>query len=253
MDFSEKLQRLRKQYGWSQEQLAEQLGVSRQAVSKWESGSTLPDVEKLMALSDLLDLSLDELLRDKPSKAASPSRRPCSYHYEYRSRGTLFGLPWVHIHVGRGGHYRARGILAIGNVAQGVVALGGIAMGGLTLGGLSVGFVALGGLAVGLAALGGMALGLLALGGLALGLLAMGGLAIGMCALGGCAIASQVAFGGYAQAPIALGDVTRGVYTFSLQQGRLLGITPEALEALILKQCPGFLPSLAHWLTQFLH
>lgn len=253
MEFSEKLQRLRKQRGWSQEQLAEPLGVSRQAVSKWESGGSLPDVEKLVALSELFDLSLDELLLDKPAEATAPVRRPFSYHYEYRSRATLFGLPRVHIHVGRSGHYRARGILAIGNIAQGVVALGGVAMGGLTLGGLSIGLVALGGLAVGLAALGGMALGLVALGGLALGLLAIGGLAVGMCALGGCAIASQVAIGGYAQAPIALGDVTRGIHTFALQQGRLLGITPEALEALILKQCPDFLPGLAHWLTWFFH
>jgi transcriptional regulator with XRE-family HTH domain len=253
MNFSEKLLHLRKQRGWSQEQLAEQLCVSRQAVSKWESGSSLPDVEKLIALSALFDLSLDELLLDKPSEAAMPARRPFSYHYEYRSHAMLFGLPWVHIHVGRGGHYRARGILAIGNIAQGVVALGGVAMGGLTLGGLSLGLIALGGLAAGLAALGGLALGLLAVGGLALGLLAMGGVAIGICALGGCAIASQVAIGGYAHAPIALGDVTLGVHTFTIQQGRLLGITPEALETLILEQCPGFFPGLAHWLTQFFH
>lgn len=66
MNFAEKLCVLRNQSGYSQEQLAEKMGVSRQAVSKWESGATLPETEKIIQLSDLFDVSTDFLLRDAP-------------------------------------------------------------------------------------------------------------------------------------------------------------------------------------------
>lgn len=65
MSFSEKLQKLRKDKGLSQEQLAELLDVSRQAVSKWESGQTYPEIDKLIKLSDLFNVTLDELVRDR--------------------------------------------------------------------------------------------------------------------------------------------------------------------------------------------
>lgn len=61
---SEKLYKLRKSSGLSQEQLAEQLNVSRQAISKWESGSAIPESEKLIAISDYFDVSVDYLLKD---------------------------------------------------------------------------------------------------------------------------------------------------------------------------------------------
>ena len=64
MKFEEKLVRLRKRQGMSQEELAERLGVSRQAVSRWELGSTLPDVPNLRKLSDLFGISADDLIRD---------------------------------------------------------------------------------------------------------------------------------------------------------------------------------------------
>lgn len=64
MNFAEKLCVLRSQSGYSQEQLAEKMGVSRQAVSKWESGVTLPETEKIIQLSNLFDVSTDFLLRD---------------------------------------------------------------------------------------------------------------------------------------------------------------------------------------------
>ncbi len=58
-----KLQQLRKQHGLSQEQLAENLGVSRQAVSKWERGEASPDTDNLIALAKLYNVSLDQLLQ----------------------------------------------------------------------------------------------------------------------------------------------------------------------------------------------
>lgn len=63
MQIAERLIALRKQYGISQEGLADQLSVSRQAVSKWETGQTLPETEKLIRLADLYSVSLDDLLR----------------------------------------------------------------------------------------------------------------------------------------------------------------------------------------------
>ena len=64
MRFEEKIVELRKQKGLSQEELAEQLGVSRQAVSRWELGQTLPDILNLLQLCDLFGVSADYLVRD---------------------------------------------------------------------------------------------------------------------------------------------------------------------------------------------
>ncbi len=64
MALSEKLYALRKKSGLSQEQLAEQLKVSRQAISKWESGTSVPESDKLIAISDYFQVSLDYLLKD---------------------------------------------------------------------------------------------------------------------------------------------------------------------------------------------
>lgn len=61
--FPENLARLRKRAGYTQESLAEALGVSRQAVSKWESGQAMPEAATLVELADLLDCSLDQLMR----------------------------------------------------------------------------------------------------------------------------------------------------------------------------------------------
>lgn len=64
MTIGEKLAQLRKQYHYTQEQLADLLGVSRQAVSKWESDLSLPETYKLIQLSKLYDISLDELIHE---------------------------------------------------------------------------------------------------------------------------------------------------------------------------------------------
>ena len=65
MTFGEKLQILRKQDGLSQEKLASQLTVSRQAVSKWELDSSLPDTENIIQISKLFNVSIDYLLKDE--------------------------------------------------------------------------------------------------------------------------------------------------------------------------------------------
>ena len=65
MEFHNKLYNLRKQKGLSQEELANRLNVSRQTISKWEVGDSTPDMEKLIAISDMFEISLDELVMDK--------------------------------------------------------------------------------------------------------------------------------------------------------------------------------------------
>ena len=65
MEFNNRLYQLRKQKGLSQEELASRLNVSRQTVSKWEVGDSTPDMEKLVAMSALFDVSLDQLVLGK--------------------------------------------------------------------------------------------------------------------------------------------------------------------------------------------
>lgn len=78
MDLQEKLKALRKQTGMSQEQLAEKLHVSRQAVTKWETGTGLPDLENLRALAAIFQVSVDELL-------AAPGAAPAAPEFLYES------------------------------------------------------------------------------------------------------------------------------------------------------------------------
>lgn len=75
MTFAEKLQKLRKQNGLSQEQLAEKLNVSRQAVSKWEMG-TIPDMENMLKLGRYFDCSLDYLMNDDIDTNAKSQQSP---------------------------------------------------------------------------------------------------------------------------------------------------------------------------------
>ena len=74
MTFSEKLYQLRKNKGLSQEQLAEQLAVSRQAISKWESAAAMPESEKILAISRFFGVSLDYLLKEEFEEEDNPEK-----------------------------------------------------------------------------------------------------------------------------------------------------------------------------------
>lgn len=241
MEFQQRLYELRKQSGLSQEGLADLLGVSRQAVQKWEAGTSRPDLDNLAALARYFNVSLDYLVTGQEAQV-SPNPAPTTivnnyysaFHYEYKSKRTLFGLPLVHIRLGNRGIGVAKGILAIGNVAVGVFTLGGFSFGLFSVGGLSFGLLfALGGWAMGALAIGGLAIGLIALGGGAVGLFAMGGGAFGVYAAGGGAIASEIAIGGSAHAPLAIGQVAEGALTF----GR--GADPQAMASAIREAAAG--------------
>ena len=75
MIFSEKLQILRKNKGYTQEALADKLGVSRQAVAKWESGQIYPDISNLILISELMNVSVDYLVKDQDC-AVNPKQKP---------------------------------------------------------------------------------------------------------------------------------------------------------------------------------
>lgn len=85
MKFCDKLLKLRKMNNMSQEQIADKLGISRQAVSKWESGLSIPDMEKMMQLCKILNCNLDELVDDgvgTTTKPASDLKMSFDYYYK---------------------------------------------------------------------------------------------------------------------------------------------------------------------------
>ncbi len=253
MDFRERLFDLRRQAGLSQEELANLVSVTRQAVQKWEAGTSRPDMDNLVSLAEYFKVSLDFLVMGKePTPPPTPTivnnyynGRPERWHYEYKSKRTLFGLPLVHVNVGHGDHW-ARGIIAVGDIATGVVALGGVAAGLFTLGGVSLGLLlALGALSIGTVSIGGVAIGLIVLGGVAMGWLSIGGVGVGVYAAGGIVGASKVAVGSIATGALAIGTEADGAQTILLPLAGLRGEDLTAAQAAIDAACagaPGFVP-----------
>lgn len=74
MKFNEKLIQLRKEKGLSQEALGEKLNVARQTVSKWELGETTPEMDKLVKMSELFEISLDNLIKDNTETTPTNSQ-----------------------------------------------------------------------------------------------------------------------------------------------------------------------------------
>lgn len=231
MNFAEHLMTLRKQRGWSQEELGDQIGVTRQTVSKWEMGQSTPELEKLIELSKLFHMSIDRLvgLEDAGESGGTSGyrqtraeMRSLGVYYEYISPVKVFGLPLIHIRLGFGPRL-ARGIIAIGNCAVGVVAIGGCSLGLFSLGGVTLGLLfAFGGLSLGLVALGGVAIGGFAVGGCAFGqwLAAGGGAFSNYLAIGGGAWSRGLAIGGSAYGHIAVGtNEASGTFPYLRQYG----------------------------------
>ena len=252
MKFDEKLQKLRKDKGLSQEELAEMMNVSRQAVSRWESGLSYPETEKIITLSEIFGVTVDSLLKDGMVKFSGDNDIYEPYwvsrgrHYEYKSKTLVFGLPLVHINIGRG-LKRAKGIIAIGNIATGFVAIGLISLGFLTLAPLSIGVFALGILAIALGiSFGVVSLGTFAVGSIAIGLASLGALAIGKYAVGALAIATDIAVGDYAYGYIAVGRFARGTYTF-LDNIAVTNINGEEVRRVIYAE----FPNIKEWCVKF--
>lgn len=241
MNLQDNLIKLRKQKGFSQEELAYQLGVSRQSVSKWESGISTPELDRLVEIANLYEVSLDELVRgQEPVKQEyyisdeQITRVVKKAHdYEFKSNISICGLPLVHVNFGRGQKV-AKGIFAFGNTAIGLFAFGGI----------SIGVIASGGIGIGILSLAGAALGALAIGGVAVGIISIGGLALGMYTVGGLSIASHVAIGGKAIGNISIGSSPTGQYVVQTSHA----VTSQEVYDAIVK-----LPvSVPNWLKDFL-
>ena len=81
MILADKIIDLRKKNGWSQEELAEKLGVSRQSISKWEGAQSVPDMNRILAMSDLFGVSTDYLLKDE-IEADRPAAIPTDSDFE---------------------------------------------------------------------------------------------------------------------------------------------------------------------------
>ncbi len=215
MEFGDRLYQLRRKQGLSQEKLADLLQVTRQSVSKWESGQAMPELSKLIQLADLFQVTLDELVRgeagDKTARNVKNSRpRRQNGTYEYRSKAHIGRVPLVHVRFDTGGFGVARGIIAIGNVSVGIVSVGGISLGIISLGGLSAGL---------LLALGGIALGGLAFGGVAVGVIAAGAVSIAVYGWGSTVLAKELGYGLSVSARVAAGRSVAGEYTLTTEPG----------------------------------
>lgn len=215
MTLGDKLSKLRKERNYTQEQLADLLGVSRQAISKWESDITFPETDKLIRLSELFDCSLDYLLKDKAeynnkSETVDPVVLFRKRFQEKKSEKTLWGMPlWV---IGKNAKgfvavgLNARGVIAIGLKASGILSLGMLSIGVLSFGLLSFGLLAIGLFAIGVLAAGCFSIGVFAMGAISIGIISLGAVAIGDFSVGALSIGKYFAMGDHARAMIALGD-----------------------------------------------
>lgn len=204
MSLGDKLAKLRKDNNYTQEQLAEILGVSRQAVSKWESDVAYPEIDKLIKLGELYNCSMDYLFKDNvEDKREQVSFSFKSFHYERQSSKTIRGIPLWHINIGFG--RTAKGIVAIGFSAKGLISIGFFSLGLLSFGLLSLGLVSIGVFALGLIAAGSISAGFIALGAVCFGVLAIGATAIGEFSIGALAVGKYFAIGDHAYAAIAIG------------------------------------------------
>ena len=99
MKIGEKIAHLRNMEGLSQEQLAERLEVSRQSVSKWEMNQALPQIDKVLQICEIFDISTDELLRDRIDLISKEPVFPeKNKYFGYRINGSCIGLQGVIFH-----------------------------------------------------------------------------------------------------------------------------------------------------------
>ena len=256
MTTGDKLSKLRKERNYTQEQLADLLCVSRQAVSKWESDIAFPETETLIRISELYGCSLDYLLRDKPEEAdtgdggaaggnsvgaASIIRKAFR---ERKSQKTFHGLPlW---HFGRNARgviavgMNARGIISVGLFSRGVISVGLLSFGLLSVGMLSLGLLTLGMFAAGVLSAGCFSAGILSAGAVSLGVVSVGALSVGDFSVGALSIGKYAALGDNAKAMIAIGDTKAAGSLFS-RVGELSGADVSLIKTLLDENVPAYL------------
>lgn len=232
----------RKKSGLSQGQLADMLGVTRQSVSKWESGAAVPELAKLVAIAEVFGVSLDYLVREQEPRSEDTARleekldRLTRYvsGYEYTSKTKVFGIPLVSIRLSKnrtiGRDSTAKGIIAIGV---------------FSLGAVSIGVVSIGGIALGLIVLGALAFGVLAFGALAIGIIACGVSAIGIYSTGVASVGKEIAVGIEARGKTAIGESAIGRNRLLLRKG----VTEQQIELFLGKHHPRLWGVLREWIS----
>ncbi len=217
MTLGEKLSKLRKEYSYTQEQLADILGVSRQSISKWESDLAYPETDKLIKMGKLFECSMDYLLNEDVTEkqGIQPTEKESFWDifkkqfHERKSEKMVFGMPLYHIGKNAHGFFaigvRARGVFSIGLMSRGIVSLGLLSLGVISIGVLSLGLICAGALSLGLLAVGSVALGLFAAGAISVGLISYGALSVGCFSTGALAVGNYVAVGDHAHGMIAIG------------------------------------------------
>lgn len=285
MKFYEKLMTLRKKQGMSQEQLAERLGVTRQSVSKWESGIALPELAKIITLSEIFDVSVDYLVKDyieEEPKDPGIQAREAGERIEAEQVGNFREsgnsrqsgqlkqsenprqaeleetVEEIRSYI-RGYEYTSKTTIAgiplvsikfsrrLGKkcVAKGIIAIGNIAVGVISLGVISVGILSLGCFAFGLLALGAMAVGVGAAGAVAFGILAVGSAAVGIYAGGVAAYGKEIAVGVAACGKTVIAEQPKGVNELLYYPG----IAKETIRAFLLEHQPDLWRPLVDFFT----
>ncbi len=221
MTTGEKITKCRKEKGLTQGQLAETLGVTRQAVSRWEGDLAFPETDTLMKMSRLFGVSCDYLLNyDEQSPPPQEGKFVFdfkdfkNFYFEYKSKTHIGKLPLVHVNIGFG--RVAKGFFSVGLVSVGVVSVGLVSLGLIAVGILCLGLLSFASISAGVVAFGGVAVGFIAFGGLAVGVLAIGGCAVGAFACGGFASGSIIAVGDVARGGIAIGDTSADGSVFTV-------------------------------------
>ncbi len=249
MKLGEKLSKLRKENNYTQEQLADILGVSRQAISKWESNTAYPETDKLIRMSELFNCSLDYLLKeteesDGRRQTHENAARPGRILREMKSEKTVWGMPLWHIGKNARGFIaiglNACGVIAIGLSARGIVSLGMLSMGILSLGMLPIGLISLGQFALGIMAAGCISVGVFSAGAVSIGIISIGAVSIGNFSIGAFSVGKYFAFGDNARAMIAVGGskATGDVYQ---KIGELSSGDIDALKQLLDTVVPPYL------------
>ena len=195
MTIGERLVEERKKLHLTQEELGLKLNISRQAISKWESGLCLPDTANLIKLSSLFSCSVDYILRGNEREIENKEETNVSLPYqkiktkEKHSEKTLMGLPLWSIGYNAKGFFslgfRSQGVFSLGFISKGICSLGCFSFGGISIGMASLGALSLGTFSVGILSLGAISLALIAsLGAISIAPLSLGSLSIGEVSVG---------------------------------------------------------------------
>lgn len=278
MRFCDKLLSLRKMKRYSQEQLADLLGISRQSVSKWESGQAMPELGKIIQISNLFSVPVDDLVRDerelvresvqdiafvKPTYSQEPALKMENVASEEEIRKNILEMKDTiqqiskSVNAPAGFEYKSRvsifgiplvhihfgklfhvGVFPYNNAC--------VAKGIFAAGDLAVGVVSFGAASFGIISLGGAAIGLLSVGIVAVGALAFGFSSIGIYAIGCAAMGIHAAVGISVSARTAVGtEEAKGLYQMLLgHENRSISMVQDFLLS--------HNPNMPRWLAWFM-